>query len=283
MALRRKTLVMGGIAVAVVSCCGLGSLILLGILVAPGVEKASREADKAGGKVPWAQAAVPLKSELTRLHGKVPAPPALVSKSCPDAEIQKNYKEAPGKGLQGEVVLWLSSVPYELLERWLAKGLEPRDHDPWLWLTDLVTAQLMDPARYEGYWFEEDMARELRAFHDRRYLAVFRAEERALPRVTGDPETLGLLGRRGRLEKANGFQTGRFRGWIVVMDVETGEPVCQAPVQAENSETLEYWTRGPFKKDPQVLVEGDFRERLDESSRRALAGISKVLKLMIRR
>lgn len=281
MAISRKTLVILGVAVGVVSCCGLGGLILLGTAIAPEVDKARRESDKAQGKVPWAEAQVSLKSQLAKLHANVPEPAALALKSCPDAEIQNNYKEPPSS-LQGEVILWMPSVPYEILGRWLVKGLEAKDRDEWLWMTDGGTAQLLDPARYDGSWFEEDMASTLRHFRNARYLAILRAERRSMPRLTGDPELLGLLARWGRLEKGKTFQAGSFQGWIVLMDLQTAEPVCHAPLAVENSETLEYRTSGPLKKEPQALIEADFKERVRESIKGAVAGISKVLRLTIR-
>jgi hypothetical protein len=248
------------------------------------------------------------RQALARVHAAVPEPTGIEPRGCPDAEILAGARGQAGTGLQGQAVLAIPQVSYESLGAYARQGprpyqrsggvwptaredfgfdpAPPQGPDDWLWLEDYGMRLLFHPNLREGGASDPwgDAAREqqriLRDVQARRYLAVLRARERAMPRTREKGEPVSALRMRRRvLVRGRSFDPGRFHGAIVIMDLERAAAVCQGPLDAESAERLEYSTRAPFKHRPSDVVRDDFQDRLRQAARAALAERSRLLEL----
>jgi hypothetical protein len=217
-----------------------------------------------------------LRPSLMRAQAAVPPLSGLTLSPCPDAEIKGRYRDPVSTGNHGEVILWISTVPFDALGPWLEGKPRPEERNEWSWMADSTLRDIMDPSRYDLPSPGQNLQLLVRSLRQRRYLGVFRSSSKALPRLTGEGVVVG--DRAQVIEKGKSFEPGFFHGWLIVMDMETAAAVCQAPIDVESSETLRYRSYGPLRQEPGDVVSEDFKDRFRAASREALARISTLLK-----
>jgi len=99
----------------------------------------------------------------------------------------------------------------------------------------------------------------------KRFVLVFRAAKRRLPSLS---------------EKADAFVPGFFDGWAVVFDYQTGQRLCQTPLQFESGDSVSYKSKSRFfsspadKENMAKAVQEDFKKQFKESAKKALARVS---------
>jgi hypothetical protein len=217
-----------------------------------------------------------LKPSLLRAHAAVPPLSGLTLSPCRDAEIKGRYRDPVSTGIHGEVTLWISTVPLDVLGAWLKGTPRPGEWSEWSWMADSTLRDIMDPSGHDLPSPGQNLQLLVRSLRQRRYLGVFRSSSKALPRLTGEGVAVGSRARM--IEKGKSFDPGFFHGWLIVMDMDTAVAVCQAPIDVESSETLRYWSYGLRGQRPGDVVSEDFKGRFRAASREALARISTLLK-----
>jgi hypothetical protein len=293
---------LGGVALVLVvgGSCALAGVVLLAWAVWPKVQ------EHYPTPAPRADPAA-FRETLGRVHAAVPEPEGLAARPCPDAEILARAGRFATTGLQGQALLPIPQVSYDALGVYARRGPTQHDRpggawptaredfgfdpapatgpDDWLWLEDFALRRLFHPNLRDGAAAAPDEGareedRTIRETVDRRYLAVLRARQRAMPKTRTKGEDLGgLRTRRRALTRGQSFDPGVFHGAVVVMDLASAAAVCQAPVDAESAQELEYTARGPFKSRPSDVVRDDFQDRLRRAARDALAAQSRLLEL----
>jgi hypothetical protein len=91
---------------------------------------------------------------------------------------------------------------------------------------------------------------------------VYQTEERTWPRLADDDDDDD---RRPSVD-----HYGSFTGWLVVADLSAGRPVCEAPLDFENSR--EFVERTPRKRRTAAAVK-DLKEQFERRAITALRGI----------
>jgi hypothetical protein len=280
--------------VAAGGSCVLVGVLLLGWAIWPEVQKHQPTPAPTADPAAFQQA-------LARVHAAVPDPAGLEARACPDAEILAAARGQVGTGRHGEAVLHIPQVGYESLGTYAREGptrherpggvwptaredfgfdpAPPQGPDDWLWLDDFALRLVFHPNLREGPPDERWADRIVREVQAKRYLAVLRAREQAMPRTREKGEAMGLRGRRRRLTRGQSFEPGVFHGALVIMDLERAVAVCQAPVDAESADELDYSARAPFKSRPSDVVRDDFQDHLRQAARAALAANSGLLAL----
>jgi hypothetical protein len=189
--------------------------------------------------------------KLAKVVAAVPDPTALDgSKVCNDAEIKANYKAKEQK-------LWLTGVDYEFL-RGATAGTAPPDKDPWAFLNSPGISDHLLKAREKTGTPLGNAAFALRNVESARYVVVFRAAERSMPKVDGEE-----------------FDSGIFDGQLVIMDLETATPVCHALLEVESSDVVEYNARGITGKSDDRAIRDDLEKQFEKTATKALRSIAK--------
>lgn len=188
--------------------------------------------------------------KLAKVFAAVPDPTTLEeNKPCNDAEIKANYKAK-------EQRLWLTGVDYEFLKAVVNNG--STDMGPWAFLNSPGISDHLPKAREKTGTALGNAAYALRNVESARYIVVYRAAERSMPKIDGEE-----------------FDTGIFDGHLVILDLETAAVMCHALLEVENSDTVEYNTRGITGKSDDKALRDDFEDQFEKTASKALRSIAK--------
>jgi hypothetical protein len=191
-----------------------------------------------------------VSQKLAKLVAAVPDPEALEeNQACDDAEIEKNYKAKEAK-------LSLPGIDYESLKR--VTGSAPAPPDAWSFLDAPVLGEQLPKSRDASGTALSNSADALRNLELGRYVAVFRAAQRELPKVDGDK-----------------FDSGMYDGHLIVMDLDTAKVACHALLEVESSDEVEYEERGVTGKSGERALIEDFQKQFQKVGSQSLRAISK--------
>lgn len=240
---------------------------------------------------------------LARVRERVPEPAAFEDMPCPDEKIGASAAAIVAQGAD-DGARHLRTLSYESLAEFVDHGPTPLDVPPrtlwparedlgfepepdtssdrnadWLFLDEVGLREVIHPNLYEGYYADSAFQRTIQQTLDDRYLGVLRASRRAFPRIlnAGTP----LDGHRWELRRGENFRSGILDGGIAIVDLSTGEIMCQARIEASSSSALGYVHRGSRSErtqNPKRLLQEDFRDRARQATRDALARITKVMR-----
>jgi hypothetical protein len=150
---------------------------------------------------------------------------------------------------------------------------------------DVLSANRLDPQGAEGEWgfltsgsmwsvLDPSATTDVRAtaLHDMEqhagpYLLVYRSRERRSPVVNVT---------KGMISDDISFVSGRFEGWMIVVDTRDAQVACEAPLSARNSSTVKYKSRGVLSTAEgraNEAVAEDFRRQFEEA---AIADIKRI-------
>jgi hypothetical protein len=179
--------------------------------------------------------------ELRSLPKKIAAP-GTAAKPCDDAALAKH-------GASGER-LWIDAFDLDAL-----RGLPNKPSEDWLWLNGTGARKFLG-ADLERKGASEWDASKLR---ETGLIAVISSSERTLPEVHGDS-----------------YRGGVFKGALQIVNLPKGEVLCEAPLEVQSANEVEFRSRGLRGTTPERAVSEDFRDRAKQAGTRALRSISKV-------
>jgi hypothetical protein len=186
-------------------------------------------------------------SALARVKDALAAAPR-AERSCPRVDV------ASWRG-PGSEQLRLSTVDLMVLD---ARTEESLDGNGWRFLTSSDVGLAIEPRASANSRARavRKMARESGPF-----LVVYQTDERAWPRLVDEDDE----------NRPTVDHYGSFSGWLVVVDLAAGRPVCEAPLDFENSR--EFIDRTPRKRRTAAAVK-DLKEQFERRAITALRGIS---------
>lgn len=196
--------------------------------------------------------------QLRAAHAAVakPGPPAPAR--CPELQ-QPDPKKSYG-GWDG----FGKAITLEALGQ-LAPGAKPGDPPPgaWAWLSNDWILETIDEELGRP---KKDLMAQSHVYmlSMSPYLIVFDGTRRRMPEIKGE-----------------GFDSGLFEGRMVVVELKTGKPLCQAPLEVTSSETVSHRTRGLLAKDADQAVADDFKDAFRKAAAAALATAAPTLKVSI--
>jgi hypothetical protein len=189
--------------------------------------------------------------KLAKLVAAVPDPEALgENQPCDDAEIEQNYKAKAAR-------LDLPGADYEFLKHASASPA-PASDDGWSFLNAPGLREHLPKSRKASGTALGNAADALRNVDQARYVAVFRAAQRQLPKVDGDT-----------------FDGGMYDGHLIVMDLDAATVLCHALLEVESSDVVEFEQRGITGKSSDRALLEDFQKQFAKVGSQSLRAISK--------
>jgi hypothetical protein len=207
---------------------------------------------------------------LLALRANCPEPATLKEAACSDDEIVKMTENAGGRENYYKQVLY---VDYDFLEQFTNPAADP-DGDAlrnWQFLNskNLRDFRPMDKLKLSLTASEtSNLMYEQRT--EKRFVVVLRASRRQFPTVS---------------EKADAFVPGFFDGWVVLFDYQSGQRLCQTPLQFESGESVKYkrgsrfFTSAADRENMAKAIQEDFKIQFKESAKKALARVSGKLEM----
>lgn len=177
---------------------------------------------------------------LAALHDNFPRPERRETTTCPDDRLRE---------LVGDGRLDLRYADREHLAHVVGRG--PALGEDWKFLSAprLISYDRSSPTREIDYLSERGI------------FVVYAADAKALPEDS-DEEVLA----------------GYYQGWLAVMELETAEVLCQAPLVAQNSKTVVQWNGGPMSESRGEAMLTNFRDNFRDAVDEALESISPFLR-----
>ena len=240
---------------------GFSTALLLGFALVVGCGKGGGDAGGGGGSgLSFEQAmekASVAAATLTEIRDRFPATLTLREQSCPDADIETwspESKQRLVRRIHWNELLRITAGEDSLRTNSLFS------HS----LTGMRMSGLPTPGKKPGN--SSQVVDAVKAFERTHYLAVTR------PTVVREPSV-----------GASRFTPGRFDAWVVVYRLSDRSPICQAKLEARNSEQVSYSTRsGAHEADQSskrdYAVREDLKRQVTTAYREAMGRISKVLR-----
>ena len=211
----------------------------------------------AGGEDPAAREPVATQvaafaAQMVELGALVPDPAELQEAPCPDEELGAELDGGFGRMLL---------VDHDYLERFARPELEPYagEREPWQVLTAKPLREIRAPRATDDVRRLTDLLFRIQRLEQRyRYYAVVLASQQRLPR-----------------EEGARFHPGAYAGWLVVVDRQARQRLCQAEVAAESSAEV----AGYASVARNAVLWQDFRRHLDRTLHSAASRITRRLEL----
>jgi hypothetical protein len=207
---------------------------------------------------------------LLRLRANCPEPATLKEAACSDDEIGKMTEYVGGQENYLKQVLY---IDFDFLEQFTNPAADP-DGDAlrnWQFMTSkyLRDFRPMEKLKLSLTASEtSNLMYEQRKY--KRFAVLLRASRRQLPTVS---------------QKADTFVPGFFDGWAVVFDYQSGQRLCQTPLQFESGEAVKYkrgsrfFTSAADRENMTKAIQEDFKIQFKEGAKKALARVSGKLEI----
>jgi hypothetical protein len=143
-------------------------------------------------------------------------------------------------------------------------GNPPPAASEWAFLTSATVTTLLSGA---GQGADHVQAMRTLQGSSGPYLVVYRGKKKVWPKVIVD---------KGVLSDDIKFSGGHFDGVLSVVHYPTGEVLCSAPIQFENSERVSFKRRGASAKERRAedAVMDDFKENFETAATQALGKLT---------
>ena len=186
------------------------------------------------------------------------------------AMLGKVTEEKRKRGLR----LHVAYAPF--LERFSSndKAAWQEDKSPWAWVSDFTwKGHFERPMAERDAYSINSTAETMRdMFVANRYMIVVVPASKDANRLP-------------KIPKAGDFTSGEFHGWAVVFDQTDATVACQYRIDAENSNSVEFKTRGLMKEEPDKAILKDFQDNFEDALEKGLpkgislgTGYGKILK-----
>lgn len=232
----RATVILAVLLLAQACCCPIGP---------SSPEERAARAEREAARAAERQAAIARSTTRAQAYANartlIDPTAAVPVVACPESEI-----EAARGGGPVIVSLMIPTVDYGSLP-----GAPQPTPPEWTWLGNSALDPIARLHREPAAVDDETKARAGDVTH--RWLAVFVAHERVMPRVVGD-----------------GWEGGRIRGGVYVVDLDTSRVICSTPFSAESSDDVEVDDEGILRTSLAEAIEEDFQENVEAEATDAL-------------